>query len=134
MINEYDQWEVKNKSASSDYAPAFSEELFNLHCLIRYFHDLESLNSIIQFSKLASKLDLNDPLQRRELFLIVRKIGDTSKYEFLGTNLSIAVKSMVPDIPWDDLHKIRNTLKEAVQKFPERRKLIKKFVTEGNIE
>ena len=134
MINEHDQWEGKNKNASSDRTPTVSIELFNLHCFVRYFHDLESLGSIIQLSEIASRLDLSDPLQRRELFLITRKIGDTSKYEFLGTNLSIAVKSMLPNVPWDDLHKLRNTLKEAVQKFPERRKLIKKFVTEGDIE
>ena len=37
---------------------------------------------------------------------------------------------MVLNIPWDGLHKIRNTLNEAVQKFIERGK----FVAERSIK
>ncbi|MBH2006526.1 MAG: hypothetical protein I8H75_04200 [Myxococcaceae bacterium] len=133
MIDEYDQWEAKNNAARSDLALSISPDLLRFHAFIRYFYDLSSLDRIIDLATIAAKLNMSSPNDRDILLTVVRKIADTSKYELLGANLSPAVKAMIPDMSWERLQKVRNILKEADQKRPEVRKLLKSLLQQGTI-
>lgn len=128
MLSEYTQWEERNEKASSSKEVIIGESLKSFHVFIRFFHDQESIQTILDLIKVSCDLNLESAEGRRNLFTILRKIGDTSKFELLGTNLSRTIKFMLPEFPWESLHKVRNLLKEANQKYPERRKFLNKLI------
>ncbi|MBH2006682.1 MAG: ankyrin repeat domain-containing protein [Myxococcaceae bacterium] len=130
MLSEYDQWGDISVPLRD---PRIPESMLNLHAFIRHAYDLFSLGKIVDLTRVAARLNIEDLDERRRLFTIVKKVGDTAKYEMIGANLGRRIKAKIPEMSWESLQKLRNLLKEGPQKRPEVRARMNHLIRQGNI-
>lgn len=109
MVREFDVWLEKNSSIIQ-CRPFRHVDLITLYNFTDYFHDRSSLSDIIKLLKVVESTDVKDEYGRRALLQILKVIGDLTKYQHQGRNLTRTVKQKVPEFPWNELGELRDKL------------------------